>query len=266
MAGILLIDYLYQPLFSVRDVIQNYQEIKIEYNRLLSELTFPRITDTPPPPHELQKNLIVVDNVSFKYGNKKEILKNVNLVIPSKGCIVITGESGEGKTTLLKLLLGIYKPSIGEITYGEEFSESKVSYMEQFPVIYSLSIKENLTMGKNMTEMKIREICKKVKIDCMIDELPNKYETILAEKGKNLSGGQAQRIVLARTLLRDSNFLILDEPTSALDSETEKYIWDIITEYKKKKAILIITHNNSLFEYADIIYELKNGRVNIKES
>ena len=133
--------------------------------------------------------------------------------------------------------------------------------MEQFPAVYSMSVRDNLCLGRPVDEEKMRAVCRKTGIDEKIRSLPEGYETILAEKGQNLSGGQAQRLVLARTLLRDASLLIFDEPTSALDPGMEERFWKVVEEWKETRSILVITHSREAQKHGDVVWQLSDGQI-----
>ncbi|ABP66275.2 ABC transporter related protein [Caldicellulosiruptor saccharolyticus DSM 8903] len=213
-------------------------------------------------------NLLVKD-VWFKYVDSDNyILKGVNLFAEEDTVIAIIGESGAGKTTLLKLLLGIYSPERGKITLcGKNINHigyhnlwKLVSYIPQeIDLIYGLSIKENIKLGKAIDQREIEELCQWLKIEKKILNLPLGYDTLYTEE-VNFSGGEKQRIVIARELLKGAKIFVFDEPTSWLDEENEKRFLEIIHKLKKGRIIILVSHKkNIILEYADIIYILEDG-------
>ena len=258
ISGFLLIEYLYQPFFVIQNIFQTFNEMKI--NKKIVEQELEELTGSEQK-WDIQKTekkaLVELRHVNYTYdGSEKKVLNDISFIIPVNGCGMLIGKSGSGKSTLLNLIVGILRPDNGQILYGQQFDEKDIAYMEQFPVVFSMSVKDNLCLGREISQRELEEVCKQVQIHKTIEKLPQGYDTILAEGGKNLSGGQIQRIVLARTLLRNAKLIILDEPTSALDQETEKQFWEIISQRKKTASIFVITHNSEAVKYADYVYEL----------
>ena len=210
-----------------------------------------------------QSNAVVFDNISFAY-DKKDIIKKFSLKIPNGICIAITGKSGGGKSTLAKLLLGFYKPTMGEIRiFGEKYSKGNINerrkefaYVPQEPYLFNMSIAQNIALGKG-TECKnvsMDEIIAAAKIanahDFIIN-LPDGYQTLVGDRGNTLSGGQRQRIALARAIIKGASILILDEATSALDNESEMMIADSIKKISINSTVIMIAHRQSTIQIAD---------------
>lgn len=230
------------------------------------------------PNYPLFESCTEIKEVSFKYGSRGNVLENINLKIYPGQHIAFVGESGSGKSTLAKLLVRFYQPDEGFIKVDkykiEELKDyylrSRVSYVTQSSFFFSGTILENLLYGidyvENMEE--VVEACKCAEIHHFIDNLPQKYETILEENGKNLSGGQLQRLSIAKALLKKPSILILDEATSALDSTTEQKIInklktiDFKTGFKSDKpTIIMIAHRLSTIKHADQIFVLKDKKI-----
>ena len=210
-----------------------------------------------------QSNAVVFNNISFAY-DKKDIIKKFSLKIPNGICIAITGKSGGGKSTLAKLLLGFYKPTMGEIRiFGEKYSKGNINeirkefaYVPQEPYLFNMSIAQNIALGKG-TECKnvsMDEIIAAAKIanahDFIIN-LPDGYQTLVGDRGNTLSGGQRQRIALARAIIKGASILILDEATSALDNESEMMIADSIKKISINSTVIMIAHRQSTIQIAD---------------
>lgn len=191
------------------------------------------------------KHKIEIKDVSFKYG-EKEILKKCNMLFEKNKKYAIVGKSGSGKSTILKLILGILKPTEGYIYVDDQILDNKrdldfskeISYVSQEVYMFNLSIRENLTLGYEYTEDSIEKALKEAKV----------YENICTKNDKlesncnELSGGEKQRISLARALLRNTNTIILDEATSAVDKKTSKEIEDILLS-KEDKTVIVISHH-----------------------
>lgn len=220
-----------------------------------------------------------IKNVSFGYGNRGKVLKNLNFKIYPKEHIAFVGESGSGKSTIAKLLVSYYQPDEGEIivngskleNINKRYLRSKISYVTQNSFFFSASIRENLLYGIEFipSEEKIIGACKDAEIHDFIEGLPRKYDTILEENGGNLSGGQLQRLAIAKALLKQPYLLILDEATSALDSTTEQKIIKNLRKLQLKKGngveekpmIITIAHRLSTIKHADNIIVLKEGEI-----
>jgi ATP-binding cassette subfamily B protein len=215
-------------------------------------------------------------NVSFKYpGSDVFVLKDINLMIAPGESIALVGLNGAGKTTLVKLLTRLYDPTEGAIFLdGRDLREFDLaSLYQRFGVIfqdyarYQFSVRENIGFGQ-IDEIenleKVREAAERGGADKVVEELPNGYETILGrrwEKGLELSGGQWQKIALARAFMRNAEVLILDEPTSALDAEAEYEIYKRFRELMHGRIAVLISHRFSTVRMADRIVVLSEGRI-----
>lgn len=196
---------------------------------------------------------IVFEHISFSYnGSSTPIFNDLNLTIRSGDKVAVTGASGKGKSTAIQLLLRFIKPDSGRILMdGRDISAyslplylSYFSYVSQSTYLFNLSIRENIAMGwPNTPHDLIVRAAKIVRMHEVIELLPSKYETVIREKGFNLSGGQTQRIALARAFIRDPEILVLDEFTSALDPHTEAQILDEIFDIFSDKTIVCVTHS-----------------------
>lgn len=216
------------------------------------------------------KGDIEFNNVSFRYGKKKNVLHNINLKIKEGQKVAFVGESGSGKSTLAKLLLGLYEVEEGEIKInGHNIRDikidsirDKISYIPQETFLYSGTILENLTFGKNGYKFdKIVEATKQAQAYNFIQKMPLRFNTKLSENGSNLSGGQRQRLSIARSLLKKSDILILDEATSSLDATTERELDKTIKEFADGKTTIMIAHRLSTIKNCDVICVLDNGRI-----
>jgi ATP-binding cassette, subfamily B, bacterial PglK len=224
------------------------------------------------------QNHITLQNISFQYENGgKEILKDVNFVVPAGKTIGIVGKTGAGKTTLVDILVGLLKPTQGEIIVDDTLIrddnrkawQKNLSYVSQHIYLCDDSIKANIAFGLRNDEIDMDKISKVSQAACLSDfienELPQKYDTIVGENGVRLSGGQRQRIGLARSLYLDRPVLVLDEATSALDPSTESEIMDSIYGLSEKKTIFIISHKLELLSKCDFILVVQDGRVILRE-
>ena len=215
-----------------------------------------------------KNNTICLNNISFQYPNGlNKLFSNFNLSINQNSLTIIKGSSGLGKTTLFNIISGLYDNYSGKIYIGnvnikdipKDELRRKIFLMQQEPFLFSSTIRENFLLGKsNATDEEISSICKKVNIDNYICSLPDKYNTKIGCDGVNLSIGQKQRIALAIALIADSDIYLLDEITSALDLKNEEIIMNVLKEISINKTILLISHRNTTFKYADKIIDLEN--------
>lgn len=217
---------------------------------------------------------IVFKNVTFSYDKKNKIFTKLNFVMPKGKFIVLTGVSGSGKSTIIDLLLRLRSPDSGSIMVGNQnlskFNikswRNKIGYVNQDIILFNKSIKDNILDGKQDASIEeIKSLCKKINAHDFIEKFPNKYETNVGDRGSKLSGGQNQRIVIARSMIKNPDLLIFDEATSALHQDLEAEIIDEIKSNYSNKTILFITHRLIVTKSADIIYELKDGLIEKKE-
>ena len=209
------------------------------------------------------------ENVTFSYGGET-ILKDLSVHIPEHAVVGITGRSGSGKSTLLKLFMRFWKTRQGTVnlsdTSVEDISTANLREMEGFVTqethLFHDSIKNNLRVAKlDATDEEIIEACKKASVHDFIMTLPQQYDTPVGELGDTLSGGEKQRIGLARAFLHDAPFMLLDEPTSNLDSLNEAVILRALGEEKGDKTVLLVSHRASTMRIADTVCSVENGRV-----
>ena len=209
-------------------------------------------------------------NLDFRYGSSSLILKNINLKIGKGERIALVGESGSGKTTIAKLLMNFYQCEKGELIINRynikdiniESLRDKIAYISQETFLFNGTIIENLSLGNPyLTYEEIIEACKKAQIHDFINSLPLRYNTLVEENGANFSGGQKQRLSIARAILRKPEILIMDEATSNLDSITERAIENTIHEFSKGMTTIIIAHRLSTIMRCDNIYILENGEI-----
>lgn len=224
-------------------------------------------------PFETFRDRIRLENVSFSYTQEgPRVLENVSLEVPKGRMIAIVGPSGSGKTTLINLIARLYRPSAGRIAIdgidvGDLIAESwwrRLSVVTQETILTNDTVRANICFGltSHVSEERLRQAARLAAIDEWVDEQPDKYETVLGDRGARLSGGQRQRLVLARAFVRDPDILILDEATSALDTLTERAIQrHILQMAREKKTMIIIAHRLSTVRRADTIIVMDAGRI-----
>lgn len=220
------------------------------------------------------KEMIFIENLNFQYEKKgKKILQQLNLQIKEGEFIGIAGPSGCGKSTLIKILTKLEQKSSGTVlinsfeldTLSRKEIAKEIALVPQNPFLIAGTIKENICYGlqKKVSEKEIKEATKKAFIDDFIENLPEGYDTRIAEGGNNLSGGQKQRLAIARIFLRKPRILILDEATSALDNTSEKYIQKEIEKLKieNNTTIISIAHRLTTLENCDAIFVFDKGKI-----
>jgi ABC-type bacteriocin/lantibiotic exporter with double-glycine peptidase domain len=217
------------------------------------------------------KESIQIKQMSFSYNNNIEILKNINLEIKKNETIGIKGHSGAGKSTLLNIICGLLTPSSGQILLdNNDISQvyrsyqRKIGYVPQKIYLVDDSIIKNIIFGQSKKEFDYNlfdNVIKKSNLKEFIDNLKNKEETIIGERGSKLSGGQQQRIGIARALYKKPEIIIFDEATNALDANSENEILKTINALKKDNTIIIVSHKDSVLDYCDRIFEIKNKTI-----
>lgn len=217
------------------------------------------------------QNDIQFNKVNFSYAQGDIVLKNVDLKIKRGQVVGIIGESGSGKSTFVDLLIGLNKPTSGQIIIDGIISfqmnqswRNKIGYVSQTIYLTDNSIEDNIALGipkSKIDKVRIGEVLKQVQLEKFVNKLEFGVETKVGERGIQLSGGQRQRIGIARALYHDPDILILDEATSALDTQTENEVMKSINDLKKDKTIVIIAHRLSTIESCDLIYEIKDNKI-----
>lgn len=209
------------------------------------------------------------ENITFSYGDET-ILSDISVNIPKDRIVGITGRSGSGKSTLLKLFMRFWNVQNGKIrisdTNIDNINTGNLREMESFVTqetyLFHDSIKNNLRIAKlDATDEEITEACKKASVHDFIISLPNGYDTQVGELGDTLSGGEHQRIGLARAFLHNAPFMLLDEPTSNLDSLNEAVILKSLREESDGRTVVLVSHRQSTMRIADMVYSVENGRV-----
>lgn len=216
---------------------------------------------------------IVLEDVFFSYTANRPILTDLKMIVNRGEKVAIVGPSGEGKTTLILLLLALTKPDCGQVLIeslaGERYTIGAntrrfFSYVPQVNTLFSGSIYDNFLLNHEVSDEELERALVASCCKEFIDALPRGLDTLMGERGIGLSQGQAQRITIARALLHKSPILIFDEATSALDLETEHKLIENLKRYYPECTLIAVTHRESLFDICDRVYRLKNGRLNIE--
>ena len=208
---------------------------------------------------------ISIRDMTFSYDGRQNVLRHFNLDIPKGKCVALKAESGKGKSTIAKLILGLYPVKEGKIFIKgkayEEYSLAEVrqliGYVPQEPYLYDVSVAENIRYGRpGASKEDIINAAKLANAHDFIMELKDGYETRVGERGNLLSGGQRQRIAIARAVLKDAPILILDEATSALDHNSEKLVNEALDRMMTGRTTIVIAHRESTLAHADLVVEL----------
>jgi ABC-type multidrug transport system fused ATPase/permease subunit len=212
---------------------------------------------------------IVFENVNFSYYKHQELIEGVNLSIRKNKITALVGPSGSGKSTIVSLLLRYYDVSNGNIIInGTDLREydlksylQKIGYVSQDTFIYNATVRENIAFGGDYSDERIIEAAKKANIHTFIASLPEGYCTIVGDQGLKLSGGEKQRIAIARALVRDPELLVLDEATSNLDNQSEAIVQASINQVSMNITTFIVAHRLSTIRKADTIFVMIGGRI-----
>lgn len=201
--------------------------------------------------------MIEIKDLSYAYGENL-VLKNVNLTVSKGEKIGIVGESGSGKSTLIKLISELYKVQSGTLKV-----DGTISVVMQSQNLFPLTIRENITCGHQIPEEKIMQAVQIAQLEEWIKMLSEGLETFAGVRGGNFSGGQAQRISIARALARNADILILDEATSALDNETAAKLMTALNGWWSEKTVISIAHRHEALQFYQKIYKLENGELEL---
>jgi ATP-binding cassette, subfamily B, bacterial PglK len=214
---------------------------------------------------------IILSNLSYGYNKSELLLENLSLTISKNQKIGITGKSGSGKSTLVKILAGLIKPINGKFTIDDKINIendylylNNISFVPQNIFIISDSIRRNIAFGvndKDIDDEKINHCLKEVQLDSLISSLSDGINYYLLENGKNLSGGQIQRIGIARALYYEPDILVFDESTSSLDLINEEKILKLIQKISANKTVIFVSHKKEVLDFCDIIYRIENKKI-----
>lgn len=212
---------------------------------------------------------IEVKNLNFAYNDESQVLNDLNLTLPAGKKVALVGASGGGKSTLIQLLIGMYRAQSGQILFnnintdeiGFELLREKTSVVLQQPILFNDTLRQNLTLGGQYSDDELWNVLSIAQLDDVISQLSEGLDTQVGRQGVRLSGGQRQRLSIARMLLSDPKFVILDEATSALDTATESKLHKAMDRFLTGRTTLIVAHRLSAVQQADLIYVLEDGQV-----
>ena len=263
---------LYQPLSFMglvyREIKQSTIDIEMMFDVLAQE---PEVEDKPgAKPLMVREGRLSFENVFFHYDSRREILKGISFEVPPGQTVAIVGPSGAGKSTLSRLIFRFYEPTSGRVTIdGQDIGyvtqtslRDAIGIVPQDTVLFNDSIAYNIRYGRwDASEAEVKEAARIAQIDHFIELAPGGYEAQVGERGLKLSGGEKQRVAIARTILKAPPILVLDEATSALDSFTEREIQDALERIAKGRTTLVIAHRLSTVVNADLILVLDKGTI-----
>jgi ATP-binding cassette subfamily B protein len=263
---------LYQPLnfmgMVYREIKQAITDIEIMFSILGRQ---PEIQDAPSAPSlTVRAGVIRFENVSFAYEPSRRILKGISFEVPAGKTVAVVGPSGAGKSTISRLLFRFYDLSGGRILIDDQdiakvtqkSLRQSIGMVPQDTVLFNDTIRYNIRYGRwDATDAEVEDAARLAQIDPLIRIAPKGYDTEVGERGLKLSGGEKQRVAIARTILKGPPILVLDEATSALDSHTEKEIQDALERVSRNRTTLVIAHRLSTIVGADEIVVLDQGEI-----
>jgi ATP-binding cassette subfamily B protein len=270
-----IIGQLNSPVEQIMNFIYQWQDVSISLDRM-NEIHQKQEEDDSEKNISSQQNFIdrsiKLENVSFGYENalNLKVLQNINLKIPNGKTTAIVGASGSGKTTLVKLLLGYYSPQEGKIQVGNqplekfnpEWWRSQCGAVMQDGYIFSESIAKNITTSDTDVDTnRLKQAAETACIHQFVSSMPLNYNTTIGQEGQGISQGQRQRILIARAVYKNPDFLFLDEATNALDANNEKAILENLEEFYKGKTVVVVAHRLSTVKNADQIIVLDKGTI-----
>jgi len=262
----------YEPLKKLANLNANLQEGLAALKRIFEILDLkPRVVDYPyARNYPVQKGEILFQDATFGYTKETPILDNLNLKIPAGKKVALVGLSGAGKSTLLNLIPRFYDLNGGKIiidgreieSYTLDSLRHSIALVSQDIILFNDTIEANIRYGNPSASFEqIKEAALLADAHGFIEEFPEKYQTVVGERGARLSGGQRQRIAIARAILKNAPILLLDEATSSLDAESEKHIQGALENLMLNKTSLVIAHRLSTVKNADLIYVLDKGQI-----
>jgi ATP-binding cassette subfamily B protein len=269
-----LVVWLIWPIRNLGRLIVSASTGMVSYGRIMDIVKQDRepLTDGKISSSESPKGEVVFEKVSFSYnGDESQVLKSVSFRVLPGQSLALLGSTGSGKTSLVNLLPRFYDYTKGQILldgndlkdYSREYLRRHIGIVEQEPFLFSRSIRENITygVGRHVPMDEVEKAARAAAIHDVIMEFPDKYDTLVGEKGVTLSGGQKQRVTIARTLLKNPRILILDDSTSSVDSETEAEIRRALNNLMENRTTFIIAHRIQSVMNADTIVVLDKGEI-----
>lgn len=261
---------LTSPLLAAMSFVDDLAVVDANVNEISSILDCQELI-RPQKAVAIKDRSICINNVSFSYDNSNDqVLKGIDLKIRPNTVTALVGPSGSGKSTIAKLIAGFWDVTNGSITIGGtdikniplEQINNEIAYVSQDNYLFNCSVRDNIRMGKNnASDAEVEAAAKAAGCDSFIRELENGYDTVAGGGGGHLSGGEKQRISIARAMLKDAPIIILDEATAAIDPENEALIQNALSRLIKNKTLIVIAHRLSTIADADNIVVIKDGKL-----
>ena len=269
---ILYLGKMYKPMQEISKMTDTYSKAAVGYERLQEVLeTELEIKDLPKAKRAPKfRGEIEFDQVSFSYNPDSQTLKDVSFKIETGHVSALVGPTGAGKTSIISLLARFYDPEKGVIkidgtdikTFQQKSLRQQMSFVLQDTVLFHAPVWQNIAYGKpGSSRSEIIKAAEMANAAEFIERLPERYDTIIGERGMTLSGGQRQRIAIARAVIRNTPILLLDEPTSGLDSASEKLVFEALDRLMQGRTVVVIAHRLSTIQRADVIFVVDNGEI-----
>jgi ABC-type transport system involved in Fe-S cluster assembly fused permease/ATPase subunit len=272
VAGNAILIQLYQPLNLLGTVYREITQGLVDMEAMFRLLNQPREVQDKPgaPPLRVGGGEIRFDNVVFNYDPERTVLKGISFIVPAGKTVAVVGPSGAGKSTISRILYRFYDIREGKVTIdGQDIRDitqtslrAAIGIVPQDTVLFNDTVRYNIAYGRiGASDADIREAARLAQIDKFIVELPHGYDAMVGERGLKLSGGEKQRVAIARTILKNPPILLLDEATSALDTGTEREIQGALSDVSRGRTTLVIAHRLSTVIDADEILVLDHGQI-----
>ena len=265
------VKYAYRPFRLFTGIVKAYRRGLVSLERIHDVLDTPSSIREKQNAHpiSISKGRIELRNVSFAYGSQP-VLKDIDLTLEPQSLIAVVGGSGSGKSSLLRLIVRLYDPSRGSVLIDDQAIDevtlkslrSQMSVVPQSPMLFSGTVYENICLARpDASRQEVEAACRFSSAQEFIERLEDGFDTYLGPGGTSLSGGEAQRITIARALLNRPKILLMDEPTSSLDADSEAILLQSLLELKKKMTIVVASHRLETIRHADKIVVMEHGRV-----
>lgn len=266
---------LASPIQELMTAAIQYREIRPSIRRIEEFMNVPVEQDVfeagGNPARRAMPGTVRFDSVTFHYASEpkeNKVLRNASFMF-SRGVNLVYGASGEGKSTILKLIAGLYAPDAGCVVYGVPASSieelrSHIAYVSQEVLLLNDTVYRYLTLGNDTSREEVERVCRSVGIDERIREMPQGYDSVISER-MNLSGGERQRLAVARALLRKADILLLDEVTSGLDSRRKREVYRSICEAASSAVVVMVSHDPEALHYADRTYRIADGQLVLQQ-
>jgi subfamily B ATP-binding cassette protein MsbA len=261
---------MYKPMQELSKMTDAYSKAAVGYERIREVLEIDNdLKDVPGArPAPRFKGQIEFENVTFSYEEEQPILKNVSFRVEAGQVAAVVGRTGAGKSSIVGLVPRFYDPTSGVVKidgvdvrqYTQKSIREQVSFVLQETLLFHAPVWKNIAYGKpNATRSEILKAAEEANASEFIDKMPQRYDTMVGERGVTLSGGQRQRIAIARAMIRNTPILILDEPGTGLDAESENLVFEALERLMKGKTTLVIAHRLSTIQRSDVIFVIDDG-------